>query len=665
MVFARDFARPSPRRLLMSKPLSRRLALVGIALVLLAVAVRVAWLGDDAYITLRTVENWCRGCGLRWNLTDRVQTFTHPLWMLLLAGARALTGEVYFTTIALSLLVSTTAILLLLRRAVRTPAMLAIGFLLLGTRAFTDYTTSGLETPLLYLLLVLFACVAVGERPVPERFAPAVLFAALAATTRMDMALLCAPAVLAMVPAVGWRTALRQGALASTPFLGWILFAAIWFGSALPITAHAKAFGLGIPTMDLVVQGLRYAAFALTDDPLLLPTVGLGLVTGLLVPATRWLAFGGVLYCGYVVKVGGDFMAGRFFLPPFVIAVAILAQALSRRPQRAFAVAIGALLLAAMGGVPQWVREPASDTPPTEEQIVAQHGIVDERRVYHGLLGLWSPTRRIPVRGELEELGFPEGRTARWIFLNGAVGIPGFQMSERGHLLDPLLCDPLLARLPARDPTRWRIGHVLRRVPEGYFESLASGANRLHHAGLRAYHDQLLQQTQAPLFAGSRWAAILGMGFGAYDQGLRDFVATDYRNPPRLPVALGDLTTEAPLGAYWFDVPTCRVVYEGGLAVDLGGARRERTVRMQVFGHFVGYRLQFVREGRVLGEAVGVPEPVQGLAEMRAMAGVHEQRFVVPAEVAEFDTLWVDFTIGPISFRSVGPAAIGALRLLP
>lgn len=649
----------------MSEQLARRLAMVAIALVLLAVAVRVAWIGDDAYITLRTVENWCTGGGLRWNLGDRVQTFTHPLWMLLLAGARALSGEVYFTTIVVSLLVSTAAILLLLRRAGRIQAMLAVGLLLLGTRAFTDYTTSGLETPLLYLLLVLFAGVAVGERPVPERLPLAVLCAALAATTRMDMALLCAPAVISMVPAVGWRTALRQGALASAPFLGWILFAVIWFGSALPITAHAKAFGLGIPPMDLVVQGLRYLAFALTDDPLLLPTVVIGLGSGLLVPASRWLALGGVLYCGYVVKVGGDFMAGRFLLPPFVIAVSILARLLDRRPQRAFAVAIGALLLAAMGGVPQWARGPDRDTPPTEEQIYAQHGIVDERRVYYPLLGLWSSNRLIPGRGELEMVGFPEGRTTNWILMSGAVGLPGFQLGERGHLLDPLLCDPLLARLPARDPTRWRIGHVLRRIPEGYFESLASGENRLHHPGLRAYHDQVLQLTQAPLFTGSRWSAILGMAVGSFDDGLRDFIATDYRKPPRLPAALTELATEAPLGAYWFDVPTCRVVYEGGLAIDLGGVRRDRSVRMQVFGQYVGYRLQYVRDGRVLGDAVGVPEPVQGLAEMRALAGVHEQSFVVPGEVAEYDTLWVDFVLGPISYRSVGPAAIGAIRLRP
>ena len=44
------------------------------------------WLCDDAYISLRTVDNWVAGRGLRWNAFERVQSFTHPLWLLLLAG---------------------------------------------------------------------------------------------------------------------------------------------------------------------------------------------------------------------------------------------------------------------------------------------------------------------------------------------------------------------------------------------------------------------------------------------------------------------------------------------------------------------------------------------------------------------------------------------------
>ena len=57
-----------------------------------AVSVRLAWLGDDAYITLRSVENWVGGNGMRWNPADRVQTYTHPLWMLTLSLGRLFSG---------------------------------------------------------------------------------------------------------------------------------------------------------------------------------------------------------------------------------------------------------------------------------------------------------------------------------------------------------------------------------------------------------------------------------------------------------------------------------------------------------------------------------------------------------------------------------------------
>jgi arabinofuranosyltransferase len=54
-------------------------------LVLLLLVVRNAWVTEDAYITLRTVDNWVSGHGLRWNVDERVQGYTHPLWMVLAA----------------------------------------------------------------------------------------------------------------------------------------------------------------------------------------------------------------------------------------------------------------------------------------------------------------------------------------------------------------------------------------------------------------------------------------------------------------------------------------------------------------------------------------------------------------------------------------------------
>ena len=81
------------------------LRLLGLAaMLLLAIVVtKDAWLSDDAFITLRTIDNFWNGYGLRWNAIERVQPYTHPLWMLLLAAAYGVTREPQFTTLAVSL----------------------------------------------------------------------------------------------------------------------------------------------------------------------------------------------------------------------------------------------------------------------------------------------------------------------------------------------------------------------------------------------------------------------------------------------------------------------------------------------------------------------------------------------------------------------------------
>lgn len=59
--------------------------------------VRTAWLCDDAYITLRTVSNFVAGFGPRFNVAERVQAFTHPLWFLLETPVFALSRENFYT----------------------------------------------------------------------------------------------------------------------------------------------------------------------------------------------------------------------------------------------------------------------------------------------------------------------------------------------------------------------------------------------------------------------------------------------------------------------------------------------------------------------------------------------------------------------------------------
>jgi hypothetical protein len=353
----------------------------------------------------------------------------------------------------------------------------------------------------------------------------------------------------------------------------------------------------------------------------------------------------------------------------------MLAPRLGTEGRRGAAVAIAALLatttLVALRGVPPWLLSPAHDVAPTEAEIEAQHGIGDERRVYHAKLGLFGVAREIPVFGALHALVRPggtdgggtreRGRVADWILLNGAVGSAGFGAGAHGHVLDPLLCDPLLTRLPARDPTRWRIGHVLRRVPEGYYETLASGENRLHHAGLRAWYDALRTATRAPVLAPERLPAIWRLATD--HDGLRAYVAEHYRTPPRLEVAATDLPGPLPPGTLWFDEPALRVVYDGVLAVQWGAPQQARALRLEVLGA-CDFRVRFVVAAKVVGDVAATPlPPAAGVTPLQAVVGLRAVEVVVPAGVGPFDALWVDAVENVLSHAATGPPALGAIEL--
>lgn len=109
------------------------------AVVYAAVLIRTAWVCDDAYITLRTVDNFVNGFGLTWNSAERVQAFTHPLWLLILTAGYALTRESYLTTTVLSILVSLLAFTLVGGRIAREWWGSLIGMsILLFSKSFID-----------------------------------------------------------------------------------------------------------------------------------------------------------------------------------------------------------------------------------------------------------------------------------------------------------------------------------------------------------------------------------------------------------------------------------------------------------------------------------------------------------------------------------------------
>lgn len=510
---------------------------------LAATLIASAWVCDDAYISFRTVDNFVSGYGLTWNAAERVQGFTHPLWMLVVSGFYAVTRDAYYTVIALQLVVTLAAAWLLARRVAGGPlrALLAIAALALS-KAFVDFSTSGLENPLTHLLLVGFCAALVTPARDPyRRLGLLTLLASLALLCRLDNLLLIGPALIfeagRLARTDGLGCAARRGfpwlALGIAPFAAWELFSLLYYGFPLPNTAYAK-LATGIPTADYAAQGLRYLANSLGLDPLTLLVTALGVAVGLLRGdgAGRALALGVVLHLAYVVRAGGDFMSGRFLTGPFLIAVAIAARVWVR-DERPYLLAGAALLLlaAAAGSFPTlawWnrARHPRAKDP---------YGIADHRRELYAATGLLraDPGSRMP-RHEWVERGLrikvtKDGQVLRL----GGTGFTGFFAGPGVHIVDMwALTDPLLARLPFEEQRKghgWRIGHFHRRVPAGYIETLSGGRNVIEDPDLADYYDKLALITRGDLCAPGRLRAIFEINTGGYDHLVERYWARSLR----------------------------------------------------------------------------------------------------------------------------------------
>ena len=534
-------------------------ALGGLLCLYAVVLLRTAWLSDDAYITFRTIDNWIHGYGLRWNVAERVQTCTHPLWMFLHAGLYALSGEIYYTSILLCIGVSLAAVILFAARlaAGALPALVGVTVFTLS-KAFTDYSTSGLENPLTHLLLVLFLYVYLREPAAgaataqrPQQAGPRgglsagalpgwrtllalALLAALLALNRPDALLPVLPALCARFwRARSWR-AVGTVLLGLVPLIAWELFALLYYGSPLPNTAYAK-LNNGIPAGELLGQGLWYLWASLRWDPLTPAAIVAGLAVGLSRRQARHvsLAVGVLLYMAYLLFIGGDFMLGRFLTAPLVVAVALLARVpLSRRTGLLLF-----LLAGIIGAAPP--RSPLSagrDYGDVVGVLIDGHGICDERGYYYHATGLLLAPGRDPWP---DHSYVRQGRAARQrgepVVVARCVGMFGYCAGPAVHIVDELaLADPLLARLKPIPGRRWRPGHYHRQIPEGYVETLRSGQNVIADPALAAYYEKLRLVTRGRVWDGKRLLEVAKLNLGMYGHLLSGAVGP--ANEPQPPV---------------------------------------------------------------------------------------------------------------------------------
>jgi arabinofuranosyltransferase len=391
---------------------------------------------------------------------------------------------------------------------------------LLSSKALVDYTASGLENPLSYLLLALFYVRyfdrSAGVPPRPHELRTFTLLASLAFLNRPDAILLYVLPLAEMT----WRSARLRGAgtlrpvvIGASPVVAWLVFATLYYGFPLPNTYYAKV-ATGLPAGLMARQGLAYFFNSVRYDPITVGTIALAVLSTWRAGRTTRLAVASAaLHVIYVISIGGDFMSGRFFTLPFLLSAMVVVPEIAR-----FGAlwAAGALLLYNL-------LQPLAPikTGPTYDggwPWQTQNGIKDERGYHHEATNIlfFSPFRQLPDFVFARE-GHSFKEAPERVAMHGSIGMFGFYAGPTKHIIDRnALSDPLLARMPASQGLYFEFyaGHYFRDIPAGYIESCERNENLLTDVRLKEYYEHLRSVTRGPLFQVQRFRDIWALNVG-------------------------------------------------------------------------------------------------------------------------------------------------------
>jgi hypothetical protein len=341
----------------------------------LALAALFAWnvtrtfsLGDDAFISFRYARHLADGLGAVWNPGERVEGYTNPAWVLVLAAGMRLGLAPESFANALGIASGVCVLALAFRfatqrrgrheRGLGSPLSWLLVALLAASGSFAAWCSGGLET-MAFAALVLLGferLFAYTERAARTPLGAALAFAG-AALTRPEGLLFGALGGAWLALAVltrrrSGRALLTFGAAFALPVAAHLAVRRAYYGEWLPNTFTAKVGGLWLE------QGLRYFGYFHANY-----RIGWFLPLALVAPfgARRREAAAvlGVLlvYGGYVLAVGGDVFELRFWVHVFPLLYWLLVEGLAVLDERggragrglALAAAIALLATTALG----------------------------------------------------------------------------------------------------------------------------------------------------------------------------------------------------------------------------------------------------------------------------------------------------------------------------
>ncbi len=496
-----------------------------------------AWVGDDAYILFRSLDQLLDGNGPRWNPHERVQVFTCPLWYGLLAVMGFFIRDHYLNSILLSAVCNGLLLWNLSRILPNAKNWLLAVVLLVFSQAYFDFSSSGLENPLAYCLLSFIARFYLNRQQLPARYANTGLSiaAGLLLVTRHDLLLFVLPLVTHSVYLAqrthGNRHTSSLLLWLLSPLLLWSLFSLLYYGFLFPNTAYAKLGGL-VTRAELLHRGMVYFSTSIQRDFVSIALLLAGVMIGTLHKNSRirFLTAGIVLHLGYVFWIGGDFMRGRFFSWDVLLCVMIVL--LTPLPQQPLwrlwlnTRTVCALLAMSLSA---WLWQPPVFTPVVWgtkpfAQPDSMDGVTQERHFF-----FWFTSfKRYIEKGDALLLdhgwcqdSIEQQRLGLHVAGANTMGFRGYCLGTNDIVIDMLgITDPLLARMP-KDPTHtnWRPGHFHRLLPSGYCAGIADNSNRISNPLIHDYYDKLRLLTQSSdLFSAERLHVIWAMNTGAYNE---------------------------------------------------------------------------------------------------------------------------------------------------
>ena len=450
-----------------------------VALLVTTVVWHYAWLSDDSFITLRYVSNTLMGYGPVFNVGERVQGYTHPLWFVLLLLGSLIYPNPMSVVYGYSFLFTLITVLFVGRAVLRASPTFLSGALVLCPIAivwslsdpWVSFQTSGLENSLANLLIVLMA----WEIWILDAARPGylTLLSGLFCLTRPDFLVWVAPVTAVLFI---WPRSITQRSmilLALVPVAVWLLFALIYYHDIFPNTFYAKV-GIYPNVFEAVKVGSAYLTDWFHYDLLAAGTalvfLGLAAFRARTWPRVAWL-IGIVLYVGWIVEVGGDFMRGRLFVSVLTGAVFTGALAVAERLRAPIRESAPKLLW--IGGILSilfvaWLC--IAEPPP------ASWDITNERKYYPGYSLSFvlkhhkfeNPVGDLSVADDLRNYARKCGPVTIDMPSPGAVGYlagPEVSVIDLYGLTDAFIAHLPREMLVSSNP---RPGHPLKKIPAAY-----------------------------------------------------------------------------------------------------------------------------------------------------------------------------------------------------